>query len=190
MKPSSVTLAQMLDARERRAFAQTALLRQADANDCLVSFSLNIAGDVKRTPKTRLLFDQGLRTFDALGFAQRARTVTDAVTGTEALILVRANAKTVKTVLERLEEAAPWARLFDFDVLNAAGEKLSRTEPRRCLVCGGPAADCARSRAHGLDAVRAATDALLDASCARRQSPVWSMKITTARTPTWMFRCF
>ena len=166
MKPSSVTLAQMLDARERRAFAQTALLRQADANDCLVSFSLNIAGDVKRTPKTRLLFDQGLRTFDALGFAQRERTVTDAVTGTEALILVRANAKTVKTVLERLEEAAPWARLFDFDVLNAAGEKLSRKEPRRCLVCGGPAADCARSRAHGLDAVRAATDALLDECCA------------------------
>ncbi len=53
MKPLSVTLQQMLDARERRAREQSALLRQADADDCLVSFSLNIAGDVKRTPKTR-----------------------------------------------------------------------------------------------------------------------------------------
>ena len=166
MKPLSVTLQQMLDARERRAREQSALLRQADADECLVSFSLNIAGDVKRTPKTRLLFDQGMRVFDALGFAQRTRTVTDAVTGTEALILVRADAAAVKTVLERLEDAAPWARLFDFDVLNAAGEKLSRKEPRRCLVCGGPAADCARSRAHGLDAVKAATDALLEECCA------------------------
>lgn len=166
MKPSSVSLELMLDARERRAREQTALLSGADASCCLVSLSLNIAGDVKRTPKTRLLFDRGMQLFDTLGFFEITRRVTDAVTGTEALILLRENACAVKQSLERLEDAFPAARLYDFDVLDHTGEKLSRKEPRRCLVCGGPASVCARSRAHGLDAIKAATDALLDGFCA------------------------
>ena len=162
MQPSSVTLAEMLDARERRAALQASILRQAGPSDCLVSLSLNIAGDVKRTPKTRLLFDRGLAAFDLLGFPEMTRRITDAVTGTEALILVNAPAAEVKAALERLEDAFPAARLYDFDVLNAQGEKLSRSVPRRCLVCDGPAAVCARSRAHGLDAIKAAAEALLD----------------------------
>jgi holo-ACP synthase/triphosphoribosyl-dephospho-CoA synthase len=156
----------MLDARERRAQAQTELLRQADEDSCLVSFSLNIAGDVKRTAKTRLLFDEGLRAFADFGFRELARKTFDGVTGSEALILLNADAAAVKKTLERLEDAFPAARLYDFDVLNAGGEKLSRSVPRRCLVCDGPAAACARSRAHGLDAVKAATDALLNEFCA------------------------
>lgn len=156
----------MLDARERRAREQSAMLASADDSCCLVSFSLNIAGDVKRTARTRLLFDEGLRAFGALGFCELSRKLFDGVTGTEALILLNADAATIKKTLERLEDAFPAARLFDFDVLNASGEKLSRSVPRRCLICGGPAADCARSRAHGLDAVKAATDALLSEFCA------------------------
>ncbi len=166
MQPSSVTLAEMLDARERRAQAQTELLRQADEASCLVSFSLNIAGDVKRTAKTRLLFDEGLRAFGAFGFCELTRKTFDGATGTEALVLLKESAATVKETLERLEDAFPAARLFDFDVLNADGEKLSRSVPRRCLVCDGPAAVCARSRAHGLDAVKAATETLLNDFCA------------------------
>ncbi len=166
MQPFSVTLDQMLDARERRAQAQNTFLTQARPSDCLVSLSLNIAGDVKRTPKTRLLFDCGIRAFDALGFSEKARRISDAPTGTEALILLSAPAESIKSALEELENAFPAARLFDFDVLNAEGEKLSRREPRRCLVCDGPAAVCARSRAHGLEAVRTATEALLDGFCA------------------------
>ena len=156
----------MLDARERRAQAQTELLCGADASRCLVSLSLNIAGDVKRTPKTRLLFRQGLLLFDALGFSEITRRVTDAVTGTEALVLLEAPEDAVKAATERIEDAFPAARLYDFDVLDHNGNKLSRAESRRCLVCGGPVSVCARSRAHGLDAVKAATDALLDGFCA------------------------
>ena len=156
----------MLDARERRANAQSALLASADASCCLVSLSLNIAGDVKRTAKTRLLFDRGLDLFDRLGFDKIERRVIDANTGTEALLLLHADAGEVKAACERIEDAFPAARLYDFDVLNKDGVKLSRTVPRRCLICGGPAADCARSRAHGLDAIKAATEALLDEFCA------------------------
>ena len=156
----------MLDARERRAREQSAMLASADDSCCLVSFSLTIAVDVKRTARTRLLFDEGLRAFADFGFRELARKTFDGVTGTEALILLSEDEAKVKKTLERLEDAFPAARLFDFDVLNASGEKLSRSVPRRCLICGGPAADCARSRAHGLDAVKAATDALLSEFCA------------------------
>jgi len=166
MTSSAVTLSDMLDARERRARMQTDLLNGTDGSCCLVSLSLNIAGDVKRTRKTRLLFDRGLKLFDMLGFSERRRVVTDAKTGTEALILLNGDAAAVKAALERVEDAFPAARLYDFDVLNAQGDKLSRSEPRTCLVCGGPAAVCARSRAHGLDAVKAKTDALLNEFCA------------------------
>ena len=152
----------MLDARERRALAQKELLRHAGGDACLVSLSLNIAGDVKRTPKTRLLFDRGMKVFGMLGFPEISRQITDAFTGTEALILLKADAASVKQSLERLEDSCPAARLYDFDVLNASGEKLSRSVPRKCLVCGGPAAVCARSRAHGLDAVKQATETLLN----------------------------
>ena len=70
MKPSSVTLEQMLDARERRAQAQKELLLHAGGNACLVSLSLNIAGGVKRTPKTRLLFDRAMKMFTPFAFTR------------------------------------------------------------------------------------------------------------------------
>ena len=124
MKPSSVTLAEMLDARERRANTQSAMLSTADASCCLVSLSLNIAGDVKRTAKTRLLFDRGLDLFDRLGFDGIERRVFDRNTGTEALLLLRADAGEVKAACERIEDAFPAARLYDFDVLNKDGVKL------------------------------------------------------------------
>ena len=152
----------MLDARERRAQAQKELLLHADGNACLVSLSLNIAGGVKRTPKTRLLFDRAMKVFESFGFREISRRVTDEITGTEALILLNADPSAVKRSLERLEDSFPAGRLLDFDVLNGSGEKLSRAVPRRCLVCGGPAAVCARSRAHGLDAVLHVTETLLN----------------------------
>ena len=152
----------MLDARERRAQAQKELLLHADGNACLVSLSLNIAGGVKRTPKTRLLFDRAMTVFESFGFQEISRLVTDEITGTEALILLNADPSSVKQSLERLEDSFPAGRLLDFDVLNGSGEKLSRAVPRRCLVCDGPAAVCARSRAHGLDAVLNATESLLN----------------------------
>ena len=48
------------------------------------------------------------------------------------------------------------------------GSKLSRAEGRRCLICDSYAAECARSRRHGLEEVKRATDDLLRGFCARR----------------------
>ena len=70
-------------------------------------------------------------------------------------------ARLLKNIGVKLEEETPWGRLYDIDIIGMDGEKLSRPSPRRCIVCGGPAADCARSRAHGLDQIRKKTDELI-----------------------------
>ena len=64
----TVTLEEMLAARDRRAEIQSRLLANADDDTCLACLTLNMAGDVKRTAMTRMLFDRGLSEFDACGF--------------------------------------------------------------------------------------------------------------------------
>lgn len=165
MKLSSVSLEQVLEARERRVEIQNKMLAGADQGQCMVCLTLNIAGEIKRTPKTRMLFLRGTREFDSLGFKVAGRYMLDEVTGSEAFWLLDEDAAEVKRYLEEVEDAFPAARLYDFDVLTADGAKLSRNVSRRCLICDAPAAECARSRRHGLDAIKAATDSLLRQFC-------------------------
>ena len=162
MGQTGVTLQQMLDARERRSRRQRAMLNQLSGGaGCLLCLTMNIAGAVKRTPLIRLLFDEGVRLFKDLHIPVLSRQVLDEQTGPEAFWLVAAGAEEVKQAARRLEDRFPAARLFDFDVLDGDGQKLSRPAARACLICGGPAALCARSRRHGLPALQEATERLL-----------------------------
>ena len=166
MKIRSITLEQMLAARERRAEIQNTML---SGGHCLVCLTMNIAGEIKRTPMIRLLFEKGKACFDELGLEVLDHRETDDVTGCEAFWLVREDAARVKSLLEEVEDSFDAARLFDFDVLvqgDGTPAKLSRSVSRRCLICDMPAAECARSRRHGLETVKAATDALLRDFCA------------------------
>ena len=54
-----VTVLDMLEARDRRAFRQRELA--ASHNAPLISFTMNIAGPVKNSPLIRRGFDEGLR---------------------------------------------------------------------------------------------------------------------------------
>jgi len=166
MKSYSVDLEQMLEARERRVSIQNKMLGGAGPGQCLVCLTLNIAGDVKRTPMTRMLFDRGVRELESAGFVIKDSYQLDEATGSEAFWLLDEEGSEVKPVLEDIEDAFPAARLYDFDVIMPGGGKLSRKEARRCLICDAPAAECARSRRHGLNQVRKATDDLLGSFCA------------------------
>lgn len=166
MKSCSVDLEQMLAARERRAAIQGRMLGGARGSGCLVCLTMNIAGDVKRTPMTKMLFDHGVEEFGALGFRVRDSLIIDEATGTEAFWLIDEEGERIKPLLESIEDSFPAARLYDYDLIVPGGIKLSRKEARKCLICDAPAAECARSRRHGLDAVRKATGDLLKDFCA------------------------
>ena len=169
-----VTLQEMLDARDRRAEAQSRLLSELALP--VISFTMNIPGPVKNSPLIRRGFDEGLRLLDAAleeeGIARRSPLLTHAVTGNEYLCAVSAPAVKVKAICMRLEDESPLGRLFDMDVIAPDGNKLARTEERRCLVCGAVGRGCASRRLHSLEELRTAvtgilTGGLLSADAAR-----------------------
>ena len=168
MKSCSVDLEQMLEARERRAKIQNRMLEGAGPSCCLVCLTMNIAGDIKRTPMIRMLFDAGVEKFRELGFSITDELFLDEVSGCEAFWLLDEEGARVKALLEDVEDSFPAARLFDFDVIMPDMTKLSRAIGRRCLICDAYAAECARSRRHGLGEVRKATERLLIDFCAGR----------------------
>ena len=155
----------MLLARDRRASRQAALLSRYGRP--VISFTMNIAGPVKDSPLIRYAFRNGLRQLEALPCAQLCREAIFEPTGPEALLVYETqDARLLKAFCIRLESEGEAGRLFDLDVLDANGEKLSRETGRTCLVCGGPVSVCSRSRAHGLEAITARTGAILEAFAA------------------------
>ena len=159
-----VELSDMLSCRETRAAKQRKLIEQYKRP--VVSLSMNIAGDVKNTPAISMLQQDGEAEFRQAAEREELELLfeerSDAFTGPESLLVFDCDdPQKLKDMGVAIEEDAPWGRLFDIDVIGTDGEKLSRPTPRRCIVCGGPAADCARSRAHGLDQIKKATDELI-----------------------------
>lgn len=155
----------MLLARDRRASRQAALLSRYGRP--VISFTMNIAGPVKDSPLIRYAFRSGLRQLEALPCAQLCREAIFEPTGPEALLVYETqDARLLKAFCIRLESEGEAGRLFDLDVLDANGEKLSRETGRTCLVCGGPVSVCSRSRAHGLEAITARTRTILEAFAA------------------------
>ena len=164
MTVKEADLPMMLDAREARQHRQKEL--QAQYGLPLLCFSMNIAGPIKRTPAILLAHRYGREAIEViLGQPIYKEEINDA-TGCETYFIYDKPAEEIKEAAVAVEEGRPIGRLFDMDVLMIDGEKLSRSNPRKCLVCGGPAFACARNRAHGLDAVRQATQEILtDFAC-------------------------
>lgn len=156
-----ITLQEVLDAREARAAAQRQLLDRY--RHPLLCLTMNIAGPLKRWGTVDLVFRAAETELDRrLQGRVLKKCKTDAATGLEGIWACDIPAPELKELAIELETRNSVSRLYDLDVIGTDGIKLSRPTPRTCLVCGGPATPCARSRAHGLDAILAATHALLN----------------------------
>lgn len=158
---SEVTLQDILLAREQRVQMQQQLLAQYKRP--LVCFTMNIAGPVKTSPLIARGFREGLRRLqpylrpkDVL-----AREVLHRNTGYEAYFAMNMDARNLKAICAKIEEATPLGRLFDMDVLDIDGHKLERQGQRGCIVCGAPGRGCAASRAHSVEELQAATNRIL-----------------------------
>ena len=156
-----VTLDEVLDNKTSRVERRQAMLSDGFFSGviCLVSFALNIPGEVKQFPLARAAFQEGVAALhDALGELILRESSVDKSTGSEALMVVNAEPLMVKERTAAIEDTHSLGRLFDMDVLDGAGEPISRqtlgAPPRRCLICGKDAKVCGRSRAHSLDALR------------------------------------
>lgn len=168
--PQTVELMQMLEARDRRAQRQRELLAQFDKP--IICFTMNIAGPIKNNAPIRQGFRLGCRRLtDALAVRHQKPMYTeqiDEVTGNEAIFILDMPALAVKKITAEIEDRDTLGRLFDMDVLIPGGRKIDRSEiglsERRCLICGGPARECARSRTHSVAQLQEKTAQILNAA--------------------------
>lgn len=159
-----VSLLEMLDARETRVRRQEALRQRFGKS--MVCFSMNIAGPIKDSPAIRQGFRIGLEALEQMlaveGIPCLHREVVREKTGSEAILVLDAAPEKIKAVTSAIEERDDLGRLFDMDVLDLAGEKLARSAPRRCLICGQIAQVCARSRTHSVPELQEKTAKILE----------------------------
>lgn len=159
-----VSLQDILNAREARVIRQKTLLEKHQKP--LLCFTMNIPGPEKHNGDISVGFYVGHRLIsDALGNRIVYKELHRENTGCEGYYIVDLPASELKQLAVELEETPSVGRLFDMDVLDCSGKKLSRRElglpPRKCLLCDNDAVICARSRAHGLDALVDRTGFLL-----------------------------
>ena len=155
-KPVSVTMEDMLAEREERAAHSMSLTDRGT----VVCMTMNLIGEYKVLAFSRAVFD----TYCYVVNTAISATYSEYLhkdTGDTAFFVTDLPPADVKRICEMIEDAEPTGRLLDIDVFDENGEKLSRHSKRRCLICDKPAAECSRSRAHGVPAIRERTQFLL-----------------------------
>ncbi len=149
-----VTLHEMLDARERRAWEQKRI--SAEYNMTIISFTLNIPGSYKLFPLAEKTFDEG-RTLICRHLKRHNINIqytkdNSSKTGCEIIYAVDCEAAFIKRLMAEIENSCMLGRIFDIDVLNSKGDKISREdigyENRICLLCRDFAHVCSRSKKH------------------------------------------
>ena len=162
------TLEQLLAARDARAaYIKRLLARFPRA--CIVVFTVVTPGSVKRTEGTIRLFHAGI---SAIGKMLQRNELSPLLfeshekdTGDEAYLAVKTEPGFLKLELCKIEESAPYGRLWDMDVVKPNGNRINREDigfsERGCFVCGKIGRGCYSQRIHPPEEVRAAYLAML-----------------------------
>ncbi len=153
LQGEEVTLEEMLACRDRRAIKQTEYLNQY--HNTLISFCMNIPGPVKTNKQIKKGFDSGVQ--DIYKYLQNNNmsildsTKYDEKTGNELILVVDCpKSGQIKKAMTEIEENHPLGRLFDIDVIDLTGHKMSRDAFRKCFICNCQAQECASSRKHSV----------------------------------------
>ncbi|MFI3250410.1 MAG: citrate lyase holo-[acyl-carrier protein] synthase [Eubacteriales bacterium] len=154
-----IELEEILFARERRVATQSKLIESHQLP--LISFTLNIVGEIKVFPLTIKTYEKGKALISnyckIFGLSVVALEEITEKTGYEAFFVVDAPPLSIKKMVCEIEMSELLGRIFDLDIIQVSGEKISRTAlklpPRTCLLCEQEAFLCARSRAHPIQEV-------------------------------------
>ena len=162
----SVLPQEILDSKERRAMRQQKMLT---FGNCVISFTLNIAGPVKISPLIRKCFKEGLRQIECqlkcrhIKIQHQEQWIEK--TGCEALYSVKYDAIKIKHIMVIIEESSKLGRLFDIDVLSEEGYPITRSElglkNRKCLVCDFSAHECVRSSRHDITIIKKESERIM-----------------------------
>jgi len=155
---AEVSLAEMLETRERRVSRQEALLHKwPDAS--LLLATMNIPGPVKSSVVLSRIFSQMVAQIkkQLADIHVLYKVEYDIKTGPEFYLLADVSPMFLKEVMIDLEENFPYGRLFDLDIHYFADslQSISRQDinlpPRQCLICHREAKECGRQRRHSVE---------------------------------------
>lgn len=161
MTETEVCLFEMLDCRERRSQIQNTLLNTYHCP--VISFSMNIPGPIKTNQEIQAAFLCGKEALlkEIREFLADEPVEFHEKTGDELLAAVRLPGEQLKKITTSIEDTHPFGRLFDMDVIDTDGQKLSRSTFRKCMICGCQAQECARMRRHSVKEMQAKTEEIL-----------------------------
>ncbi len=166
----TVNVMDMLAARDARVARQDCFRERYRAP--LVSFTMNIAGEIKRDPAIDRAFFEGkrriLRQLQRMNAEILEYEENLDFTGCEGLWAVASDEQALKDRMCLVEEADELGRLLDIDVIDPDGHHLSRKSERPCLICGEPVRACARSRRHTAQELFARTHEIIEAHFAQQ----------------------
>ncbi|MBR5314388.1 MAG: citrate lyase holo-[Clostridia bacterium] len=155
MEDKTVTLAEMLESKEHRASRQAELINKYKRP--LVSFTVVMPGPIKQNNMSEKIFAKGKAEIEKAlcGTKVLYKEEFSKKTGSEAFYIVDLAPLELKKLMIEAEEKSRIGRLFDIDVIGEKYLPVSRGEcgfpERKCLICGGAAHACARSRKHSVD---------------------------------------
>lgn len=163
MEGIKIELNDMLFCRERRAHMQSNFLEKYHCP--IISFCMNIPGPIKTNPDIRQAFEIGKRELLTWLNAEHI-FIAESIefheeTGDELIMAVHYSAKKLKEKSALIEETPLLGRLFDIDVIDENNIKLCRSTSRKCIICGRPAHECSRSRAHSIKELQTKISAIL-----------------------------
>lgn len=158
LKGETITMIDMLNAREKRVSIQQELL-QKYPTCVLLSATMNIPGPVKTNELLKKAFLTVIKELNPLFPPEKiaARKHRELKTGSEYYLVLDETPEKLKKKLIEIEETHVYGRLMDLDVVYLKDHLLcsvSRTElnhkPRTCFICNEEAKVCGRQRRHSV----------------------------------------
>ncbi len=133
MNGQTVSLQEMLDCRERRFGYQQQYISKH--NHPVLSFTMNIPGSIKTNKEVQRAFQVGKQNISNM-LTRLQIPILESVefheqTGDEWILCLGTNAVLLKEQTTMIEEQHPLGRLFDIDIIDTDGRKLSRTSYRK-----------------------------------------------------------
>lgn len=152
-------LDEILSSREDRRLKQEEIISKYPFS--LISFTLNIPGEIKDSQLFRRIHNAGMGTIvkhlekKSLEVIYKEKHYK--TTGPEGFISVDSEPISLKQLAIDIEENHPLGRIFDIDIFDSNHNQISRVqinmETRQCLLCKEKAVNCIRSKTHTRDEI-------------------------------------
>ncbi len=143
-----ITLEDVLIAKENRV-ARRELFQLNQALPVL-TFSLNIPGNVKDSDPIRKLFRAGVERIEKEFLIEKSQCFYEE-TGFYGFFLIREEPLQLKVLCCQIENEGSYQRLWDLDVNDSSGKAVAlaeRNQGRKCFLCDHLSSQCMREQRH------------------------------------------